>query len=124
MKKSFVWRNSRPVLVVEFIGSRQLGHCYHETRYRVTSRERMIRKRLLALFDAGFLGLGQEFDVVSICDGTESPAGEDIVPCVVVNELGNVLDEPAINPYNEKPYPPSPHPYYVYECSTRCDSGD
>jgi hypothetical protein len=124
MKKSFVYRNPRPALVVESTGGRQLGRCYHESTYRVTSRDKLSKKRLQALFEAGFLGVGQEFFVVSPCDGTEAPAGEDLVPCVVIADSGETLDEPAINPYSGKPYPPAPHHYFVYECRTRCDSGD
>lgn len=124
MSKAFIYRNSRPTLAVEYTGESRLGRCYSEARYRVTSRRRLTSDRLKALFSAGFLGVGQEFGVKSRCDGSEDPAGHDTVPCVVVDSDGVPTAEPPINPYSGEPYAPISDPYYVYECYSRCDSGD
>lgn len=122
--KTFVYRNNRPTLTVEHTGNSSLGRCYSESRYKVTSRRRLSRASLNALFSAGFLGVGQEFGVRSPCDGSEVAAGHDFVPCVIVDSDGIPTDESPINPYSGEPYAPVSDPYYVYECYSRCDSGD
>lgn len=124
MRKSFVHRSVRPSLTIEMTSSRSLGHCYTEANYRVTSTRPLTHERLRLLFQAGFLGVGQEFIVNSKCDGTEGPAGFDDVPCIVIDDHGNVLPEVAINPYSGRPYGSQQQPYFTYETCCRCDSGD
>jgi len=114
-----IYRQTRPQLTIELTGGRSLGRCYSETTYRVTSTRKIPRDRLLVLNGEGFLGFGQEFGINSPCDGEEKPAGHDTLPCV--NED---TGEPGVNPYSGMSYPDIQSPYYVYECYSRCDSGD
>lgn len=123
--KQYVYRNVRPQLVIESKGGRSLGHCYTASSYRITSLSKLTAEKIQGLFNLGFIGYGQEFNVLSKCDGTEEPAGIDQVPCTVVDErTGEVLNEPPTNPYSGKLYAPSATPYYVYDTESRCDSGD
>lgn len=123
--RSYVYMNTRPQLSVEHTGGRHLGNCYYATSYKVTSLKRLSRETVKGLFDLGFMGYGQEFNVISPCDGKEPPAGTDEVPCTTVDRWTNKpTGEPAINPYSGLPYGPSLQEYFVYECESRCDSGD
>ena len=133
MNTNFVWRNPRPVLVVEPAGGRQLGRCYYETTYRVTSTSPLTGKALLGLRDAGVVGYGQEFATYQVLASgqrgpvleTQTPSGADEVECTEVYEdTGKPTGRPAINPYSGKPYGTQKFSYYTYECVTRCDSGD
>ncbi len=121
--RTFEFRNPRPRLVVENVGGSSLGNCYSASLQRITSTLRMSRAQLEALRTAGVIHGGQEFYIRSTCDGKESAAGEDTVPCVTVVD-GKVTGEPAINPYSGEPYGPIQCGYFVYEIETRCDSGD
>ena len=123
--KDFVYKNNRPKLTIEVIGSKELGRCFNATYYRITSTHKLSREALKGLYDIGLLGSGQGFATMTKCDGTEAPAGEDEVPCVVVDRrTQEVLNEQAINPYSKKPYASMKMPYFVYETETSCDSGD
>lgn len=123
--KQFVYRNPRPQLVIESKGGRSLGRCYTASSYRIISLSKMTAEKLQGLFRLGFIGYGQEFEIISKCDGTEEPAGIESIPCIVIDErTGAVLDEPPTNPYSGKLYEPSQSPYYVYDTESRCDSGD
>jgi hypothetical protein len=63
--------------------------------------------------------------VRSQADGKEAPAGYDETPCQVVDRrTGKVLDEPPINDYSGEPIKPIQQEFYVYDCESRCDSGD
>lgn len=123
MKKTVVWKPTRPHLTIEVTGGAQLGRCYHETRYRVTSRNKLSQEVLVGLSDLGLMPRGQEFGVRSPCDGKEEPAFYDLVEAVVVDAQGNKLDKPALD-YSGKPVPPRKIGYYVYDCYERTDSGD
>ena len=112
-------KSPRPTLTVEFAGGKQLGNCYSATYYRVTSRFKLDAKKLRALRDAGFLGLGQDFNVKSQCDGTELPAGYDVAPM-----LDEETGEPAINRLTGQPYAACKFEFYTYDIEDRCDSGD
>jgi len=123
--KSYVYRNARPSIVIESRGGKQLGNCYHASYYRVTSLRKLTKETIDGMFRLGLIGYGQEFCILTKCDGSEEPAGTDTVPCVVIDEgTGEVIDEPAINPYSGEPYGPNMQPYYVYDTESRCDSGD
>ena len=79
------------------------------------------KDQLIALNNAGVLGFGQEFGVTK----SHEPAGEDNIPCVEVDaRTGEPTGREAINPYTGVPYAASKRPYYMYECYSRCDSGD
>jgi hypothetical protein len=121
--RTFEFRSPRPRLLVEFLFGVSLGNCYSARRYRVTSTQRMARKEIEALREAGVLGHGQEFYIRSRCDGQEEPAGKDVVPCVTVVD-GAVVDEPAVNPHTGDPYAPIQCGYFVYEVESRVDSSD
>lgn len=124
-ERVFVFRNPRPSLVIEHVGGGALGRCYSSSLWRVTSTVRLSTDTLKALNGAGVLGIGQEFYVRSPADGKEPAAGEDEVPCVTVDRrTGQPTGEPANNPYSGEPYGSTRCPYYVYECESRCDSGD
>lgn len=123
--KRHVYRNTRPELVIELKGERSLGRCYSESNWKITSMSKLTSEKIRELYRSGFLGMGQEFHILSKCDGTESYAGVDLVDCVVVDEDTNeVLSEQAINQYTGEPYTPIEMKYYVYNTITRCDSGD
>jgi hypothetical protein len=123
--RDFAYLNPRPHLVIDSTGGGSLGNCYSASLWRVTSTKRLSTDALKALNKAGVLGFGQEFYVRSQADGKETAAGEDEVPCVTVDRrTGKPTGEPAINPYNGKPYGSTKCPFYVYECESRCDSGD
>jgi len=123
--KNFVFLRTRPELVIEGTGGGSLGNCYSANGWRVTSVHRLTAETLRGLNALGLLGIGQEFYVNSQADGKEEPAGVDTVPCVVVDKrTGKRLDEPAINPYSGEPYGSHDYPYFVYDCESRCDSGD
>lgn len=123
MSKTFEYRNPRPLLIVESTGGASLGNCYNASYQRVTSTQRLGRKEIEALREAGVLGYGQEFYIRSRCDGQEAAAGHDAVSCVTVVN-GVVTDEPAVNDYTGEPYAPVQRPYFVYETESRVDSGD
>ena len=80
MTTNIVYRNPRPTLMIESIGSKVLGRCYSAQFWHVTSQRRLSRAVLSALNIAGVLGFGQEFRITSPCDGTEEPTGVDHVP--------------------------------------------
>jgi len=126
MKHSYVYENTRPMLVVESRGGASLGRCYNACYFRVTSRVKISRERMLKLRDAGFLGFGQEFSILSKCDGSEQPAGHDSLPCVECDSsTGKPTGRaPAINPYSGKQYEPIEEAYFVYDVETRVDSSD
>jgi len=123
MSKDFVHRNPRPSIAIVCTGGRSLGNCYSESTFEITARRRLERKQIHALWDAGFIGYGQEFGVTSQCDGNEEPAGVDIVPCTVEID-GKPTGDAPINPYTGNMYEPYNEPYYVYRTYARVDSGD
>ena len=121
----FVYPKPIPDLTIETTGGGSLGNCYSSTTWRVTSLHRLSVKTLQALNAAGVLGFGQEFYIRSQADGKEAPAGEKETPCVAVDRFtGKPTGEPAINPYSGQPYGSHKYPFYIYECESRCDSGD
>jgi len=124
MATKYVYRNDRPSLAVRCTGGASLGNCHDAMYYEIVSRVRLDAKRIRALWDAGFLGYGQSFMITSTCDGTEEPAGEDIVPCV--EEIDGVPQPgPAMNPYMPGvPYEPMSQLYFRYTTEARVDSGD
>ena len=123
MKKTVVWKPIRPHLTIEVTGGTQLGRCYHETRYRVISRNKLSQEVLVGLSDLGLMPRGQEFGIRSQCDGKEEPGLFEEVPASVVNDKGERLNEPAMG-YFGKPMLPVTVGYYIYDCYERTDSGD
>jgi hypothetical protein len=125
MKRYHYYLPIRPGFVIENAGGSMLGNCYSQSLYRVTSRVRLSKERLEALYKLGLIGMGQEFYVRSKCDGTEEPAIVDEVGCTTCDENGKPTGEPPINSYTGQPITGTvPITHYVYDCETRCDSGD
>ncbi|NBT36359.1 MAG: hypothetical protein EBT03_12640 [Betaproteobacteria bacterium] len=132
MATNIIWRNPRPTLTVEPAGSRQLGRCYYESTYRVMSTSPLGPEVVEALRKARLVGIGQEFSAHQVlADGrkvavrdVQDPSGEDEVEAIEVDEGGKPTGRPAVNPYSGNPYPLHKFSFYVYECVTRCDSGD
>lgn len=125
--KTFSYPHIRPFLAIERNGGGSLGNCYSSSSWRVTSVVRLKAETLKALNACGVLGFGQEFYIRSKADGTEEPAGHDTLPCVVTDRrTGKRLDERPVNPYarDGAEYQPIQSPFYVYDCESRCDSGD
>jgi len=136
---SRVYKHSRPSLVVECTGGRNLGNCYNASYYRITSLQALGRDQIMALREAGFLGYGQEFSFTyKNADGSRGavpdkvdwkikvePTASDTVQCVEVDDrTGEVLRTPSINPYTGEPDGTTEISYFVYECESRVDSGD
>lgn len=124
MNRKHFYPRSRPKLVIESGGGAMLGNCYSVSNYRITSIHQLTRDKIEALWDAGFIGMGQNMEINSKCDGTEEPAGIDVCPCVTTDDSGRPTGEDPINQYTGKPRPPIELPFYVYETSAYCDSGD
>ncbi|NBW12915.1 MAG: hypothetical protein EBR82_33310 [Caulobacteraceae bacterium] len=133
MATNIIWRNPRPTLTVEPAGSRQLGRCYYESTYKVTSTSPLTPETITALRTARLVGVGQEFSSAQVlADGrkiplveVQDPSGADEVEAIEIDtDTGKPTGRPAVNPYNGNPYPLHKFSYYVYECVTRCDSGD
>jgi hypothetical protein len=120
------WINKRPIMTVVMEESHQYGRCYYGTTYKVTSTIRITREIFHQMFLGGVFGAGQEFNVLSQCDGKEVPAGFDAVPAVVVDKATNkeIVGVVAINEYSKEPYKPMNSPFYEYRVERRVDSGD
>lgn len=123
-QNTFTWLHKRPKLVIERTGGGQISNCYSGSTWKITSLYPLKKETILSLYHAGVVGFGQEFGILSQCDGKEKPAGHDTVECVEISRSGEVLPGPAINPYSAEPYPDKQLPFYVYECWSKCDSGD
>jgi len=121
---SFRYPHKRPQLTIELIGGKNISRCYDEHTWKITSTFKLKPEKIKALYELGLVGFGQEFVVVSQCDGKEQPAGKDEVACVETTPQGIELPGPAINPYTDEPYKPTFYSYYEYICVSRCDSGD
>lgn len=124
MKKNFYFISPKPKISIEFVRKSVRNNTYERGGYKITSLYRLSKEQIGKLWEAGLLGSGQGWSIASRCDGHEEPAGEDIVPCTVIDEdTGNVLDEVALD-YRGIPYKNQGVPYYVYQTYYVCDSGD
>lgn len=101
-----------------------ISNNYSGDTWRITTLYPLKKETILELNKLGLVGFGQEFGVLSQCDGKEQPAGYDTVECVEITKSGEMLPGPAINPYSGEPYEAKKLPFYCYECYSRCDSGD
>lgn len=131
--KKIIFKNPRPTLTIEHTGSRDLGRCYSETTYRVTSTAPLSPETIDAFRAARLVGIGQEFQSFQILtDGSrlavgvrQDPSGTDAVEPLEIDEFtGKPTGNEAVNPGTGRPYPPHSFFHYMYECVTRCDSGD
>ena len=123
VRKNYYFISPRPKVAIEYSRGTTRNNTYHRAGYKITSLYRLTKEQITKLWDAGMLGSGQSWGISSQCDGKEEPAGQDTVPCTVIDENGNVLDEVAVD-YRGVPYGPEPVPYYVYHTYFVCDSGD
>lgn len=120
-----LWRNPRPQLTIECTRGFQISNCYSGALWRVTSDRRLSRGTLEALNNAGVLGFGQEFRILSRADGSEDPAGKDAIqPSVRDRVTGNLVEGEIAVDYLGKPHTAMEMPFWIYECESRCDSGD
>lgn len=129
-----IFKNHRAALTIEHSSSRSLGRCYYETIYKVTATQPLTHATLLAFREAGLVGEGQEFSAYQVLPGgdripvgeqhSQNPSGTDVVEPQRVDEFTGKPLPAAMNPYSGKPYAPHTYYNYVYECVTRCDSGD
>lgn len=136
----FVYKATRPNLVIENIGGAHLGRCYSAAYYKVVSKFPLGKDGLMHLRDAGFLGLGQEFycfridseknkqpvpDTLDWRDTKVEATFKDVVQCVEVDDrTEEVINTAPINKYSGKPYGTTELEYYEYYCESRVDSGD
>lgn len=118
---SAYWRQSEPIFQIDRDHSRdhQPWPCCSINGYRIRSNSQVGKDGLMALFNVGLLGSGQEFRIHSQCDGKEKPAGHYVAPCVD-DKTGMI----AKNPYTGVDYESHQIPYYEYFTSTLCDSSD
>lgn len=130
--ENIIEEHTRPNLTIKVVGGRQLGRCYSETTYHVTSLSPLSKEKLTTLWQAGLIGVGQQFNCSLLdAEGKRHPAdtrlssGEDVLNFI---EVDSTTRKPtgrvAINPYTKKPQIPARMSYYTYECVVTCDSGD
>ena len=114
MQENHAYRDRTPTLTIKIVSSAKLGTCYYSTTYRVTSKAvRLSAEKLAQLSRAGVLGQGQEFRVLSQCDGQEVPNAYDKVACTVTED-GGACQNPQHKWFEV--------PYYSYDCERRVDS--
>lgn len=124
MSKSCYFFNKRPLLSIEGAGGKSLGRCFYEGNYKITSLTKLTRDSIKKLWEAGLLGSGQTWGIKSKCDGSEEPAGFDLVEGTMVDSYtGEKLNIPPVNYFGE-PVPPSKAHYYEYLTYYQCDSSD
>jgi hypothetical protein len=136
---SRVYKHDHPQLSIVHVSERNLGRCYNEHRYRITSMIPLSAKRIRSLREAGFLGCGQEFSFVQRTDKATCKVPEDLdwrtqyvepsghyeVQCSEVDDrTGEVIRVPSVNPYSGKEDQPTKIAYYVYDCVDTIDSSD
>lgn len=88
-------------LIIESEGSKSIGRCYYETKFKVYSAYKISRAQFSDMFMAKILGYGQEFNVTSQCDGNELPTIDHGLSMVGTSQK-----------------------MYVYNCYSRVDSSD
>ena len=68
-----------PFLTIAVESTRNLGRCYNETVYKVTSKSPLNVKKIRSLRDAGFVGYGQEFSYHEVLpDGSTLRVAEEV----------------------------------------------
>lgn len=73
--------------------------------YRIISERKLSKDDIMTFRNIGLLGYGQEFTILSPCDGSEEKDPKETIPC----PLGPNY---------------SPMFFYVYECYDMVDSSD
>lgn len=123
LTKSCCFINSRPIVAISSLGTKKLGRCYYEGKYKITATKMLSVKAIMKLWEGGFLGEGQSFSILSVADGTEKPAGYDLVEPKMVDQDKNILNEKPVNFFGKEVLPKE-FPYYEYIVSYRVDSSD
>lgn len=113
------WFPIRPDITIEKVSGVGLGRCYSQTTYRVTANRRLTRDQLETLARIGIIPAGQEFGIISQCDGKEEPAFSDEVEPTALDRDGHPTATARIDITNRLNFP-----YWVYECYERTDSSD
>jgi LysM repeat protein len=112
------------VLKIEIAGSKQVGRYAWTTTYQITCQHRLNSVQLNRLRSAGVLGIGQQFVIMSPCDGSEAGTLID-VPFVEINdESHQIVNSNPVNRYSNKPYGSTKVTIYTYICQDLTDSGD
>lgn len=116
---------TRPNLTIDSTVPKSIGRCRSETRHTITCNRKLTSEQLYSLFTSRIISeVDQEFSVKSKCDGSEEPSRYEYYDCAALNESGDVVEKPAINPYSGKIYEPRKVAYYSYTVVTTCDSSD
>lgn len=118
-----IYRNNRPIISVVSLGSKKIGNCYHEYKYKIVSTKKLSGKQIVAIYESGIIGVGQSFSILSEVSGSEVCSGEDLVYAKGIDCNGSIIDE---NPKNclGNSYKPINIPYYEYVIAYRVDSSD
>lgn len=115
-----VYRSPRPFLTIENMGGAQLGNCYHESRWRFTSRLELEPKQIRALLAVLHLEGNAGTDI----KGATEPAGFDDVSAVHEDQrTGEVVSRSPLDEFGQ-PYKTIKQAYYVCDVAVRVDSGD
>lgn len=113
----YLYRHSRPRLIVQSDGERSSRPCYSVSTFTITSTYSLTEANMQALFASGAIGHGQGFRVIG-----EQSVSYDEIPCEGID--GDKVIANPLNPYSGKPYKPIQLPVYVCKVETTCDSGD
>lgn len=119
MREGIYWLPTRPDFTIEKVRGVGLGRCYSQTTYRVTANRRITPAQLNQLAAIGIIPAGQEFGVLSQCDGKEEPAFYDEVEPTAIDRDGLPTATVRIVDARRRSFP-----YWVYECYERTDSSD
>lgn len=119
MREGIYWLPTRPDVTIERVSGMGLGRCYSQTNYRVTANRRLTRAQLHGLANLDIIPAGQEFGVLSPCDGKEEPAFFDEVEPTAIGRDGLPTATVRIIDVKRRSFP-----YWVYECYERTDSSD
>ena len=123
MEKTCYFIDPNPVIAIHRGESKELGRCYSGGEYKIVSTKKLKSQDILKFWDMGLLGYGQEFSIMSKCDGTEEPAGFTEVEGVMMDKFGKKYNDPPVD-WAGNPAKPTKFFYYEYITHWRCDSGD
>jgi len=116
--------SQKPLVSISYVGTRSLGRCYNEVKYRISSNKRLSSDSIVKIYNSGVMSRGQSFEIISQCDGNETPAGRHNVPAVMVDDrTGEILSDPPVN-WAGIPVEPRVENYWDYDVTVSIDSGD
>ncbi len=121
---SITWNSPKPQFAVHFLYSKSDGRCLATTFYKIVSLHRLSRKFIDGVRAANLIGGGQEWCVRSKCDGTEEPAGKDLVSAIEINNMtGEIVNLKPVHSSGVY-FQPIEVFYYEYLIEDTCDSSD